>query len=244
MNQILSRISSAHVIALIALFISLGGSSFAAVKLTTGATIKDGSISQKDLDKALVRKLALAGKPGPQGPQGIPGPQGAQGIQGAAGAVGAAGTNGGQGLQGVAGDPAYVQRTFYDEGSTRATPPAGGTTWQTMPISVRSAGSYDVSVGGSFSYSCPAGGAACLIALSGYVDGEAIPNSEMTWFPLSAGTTGSCPANFSLGFGGSVTLTSGNHTLTSRYRTVSGPDPSIVACPNTGIYSVEGPFLR
>ncbi len=222
MNQILSRISSAHVIALIALFISLGGSSFAATKLITGANIKNGSISQKDLDKALVAKLKLAGKPGPQG------------IQGATGTAG---------LQGVAGDPAYVQKTIYSGRSSLDTPPAGGTTFATMPISVRSAGSYDLFVGSSFSYSCPAGGAGCRIAFGAYVDGEPISNSEQI-IMLSAGDSGTCGVGFIVGTSGIATITAGNHTLTARYRTVSGPDLNLGACPDYLDSFVEGPFLR
>lgn len=235
MKQILSRISSAHVIALIALFISLGGSSFAAVKLTTGADIKDGSISQKDLDKALVAKLALAGKPGPQGAQGI------QGATGSAGAGGAVGATGGQGLQGAAGDPAYIQKSYFSE-ETSATPPAGGILIATMPITVRAAGSYDVSVGSLFSFSCPVGGAPCLVYFGNYLDGQPIPASE-TLVYLSPGAAQACPNYNGGSAGGIATMTSGNHTLTERYRLV-GPNPNLVACANTTSYSLEGPFLR
>lgn len=60
----------------------------AAARLITGRQIKDGSITAKDLSKALRAQLARAGK---QGPAGAPGVQGAAGAAGATGAPGAPG---------------------------------------------------------------------------------------------------------------------------------------------------------
>jgi hypothetical protein len=83
--------------ATMAVFIALGGSSYAAIKLTgrdiangslTGADIKDGSVRAKDLGK----NLRLGGPQGPQGPQGAPGPQGAKGDTGPQGPKGDTGT--------------------------------------------------------------------------------------------------------------------------------------------------------
>ena len=51
-----------------------------AARLITGKQIKDGSISEKDLSKALRKALKATGKAGPQGVQG---PQGAKGDPGA-----------------------------------------------------------------------------------------------------------------------------------------------------------------
>jgi hypothetical protein len=84
-SRIRSRLSYANVVASLALFVALGGSSYAAVKITgkqirdgslTGADIKNGSVGARDL------KPGAAGQPGPAGSQG---PQGPQGLQGPAG---------------------------------------------------------------------------------------------------------------------------------------------------------------
>jgi hypothetical protein len=89
-------------VALIALFVSLGGSGYAAVKIN-GKSLKNRSVAGKKLRKSAVtgkevknRSLGAAdfklgqlpaGPPGSAGPQG---PAGAQGRQGAAGANGSA----------------------------------------------------------------------------------------------------------------------------------------------------------
>lgn len=76
-----SRLTSAHAIALLALFISLGGTSYAVTKLPKNsvgsAQVKDGSLTAKDLAKGTV-------KTGPAGPAGSRGPRGAEGPAGAA----------------------------------------------------------------------------------------------------------------------------------------------------------------
>jgi hypothetical protein len=54
-------------------------------KLLTGADIKNGSLTERDLAPAVRAKLARAGRPGPAGP---PGATGATGSPGAAGPAG------------------------------------------------------------------------------------------------------------------------------------------------------------
>lgn len=101
------RFSPALVLAALALFIALAGTATAgAVKLITGAQIKNGSIQLVDLSPAA--KAALKGQRGPQGipgAQGLPGTPGSQGIQGAPGANG---VNGGF-------DPAKVSYVYGAE---------------------------------------------------------------------------------------------------------------------------------
>jgi hypothetical protein len=70
----------------------------AAGRLITGTQVKDGTISAKDLTKAVRAQLKKAGLPGPQGPKG---------DAGAAGAKGETGPKGDQGIPGpVDGKPA------------------------------------------------------------------------------------------------------------------------------------------
>lgn len=93
------RLTYANVTATLALFIALGGSSFAeparqsALKLVTGKQIKNGSVAEVDLSGAVKAKLNKAGTPGAPGAKGDAGPKGETGAEGPAGPAGTAGTN-------------------------------------------------------------------------------------------------------------------------------------------------------
>ena len=90
-----------NAVGLLALFVALGGTSYAAIKLprnsvksaqiASGAVgseeVKDGSLRGKDFAKGQLP----AGDPGPQGAPGAQGPQGPAGRDGAPGAQGATG---------------------------------------------------------------------------------------------------------------------------------------------------------
>ena len=107
------RFSPALVLAALALFVALAGTATAgAVKLISGAQIKDGSITSVDLSAKT--KAALKGQTGSQGPAGAQGATGAKGDAGSvgpkgdAGVAGAKGNTGSQGPigpQGPKGDP-------------------------------------------------------------------------------------------------------------------------------------------
>ena len=111
MRSILKRLLGRHgtVVAYLALFAALGGSAYAAVTVT-GKTIKDGTVTGKDVKNRSLgtNKLSagavssLAGKPGPAGPQG---PAGRSGEIGPVGPAGATGDSGPAGPPGVAGPP-------------------------------------------------------------------------------------------------------------------------------------------
>jgi hypothetical protein len=97
------RITYANVVATVALFAALGGSSYAAIAVT-GSQVRDGSLTGRD-----VRNSSLTGKDvrnqsllardfkagqlpaGPQGPKGDTGDRGPQGLQGEPGVAGVAG---------------------------------------------------------------------------------------------------------------------------------------------------------
>jgi hypothetical protein len=91
-SRFLRRPSPALIVALIALFVSLGGTSYAALSLPRNsvgtAQLKNRAVTKKKISKKTI--ASLRGERGPQGPQG---PQGATGARGATGA---------QGLPGVA----------------------------------------------------------------------------------------------------------------------------------------------
>src|SRR3954468_12815112 len=108
MSFLRGRLTYANVVATLALFVALGGSSYAAVTLT-GRNIKDSSLTGRDVkDKSLagadVKDSSLTGSDvrngsigtddldpsvpaSLRGAQGLQGPQGPQGIQGPAGPV-------------------------------------------------------------------------------------------------------------------------------------------------------------
>jgi hypothetical protein len=81
------RVSPSLVLALVAVVLSVTGTAVAA-KLITGKQIKDGSISSKDLSKAVRDQLSKAASPGAPGVKGERGDAGAKGEQGAPGAQG------------------------------------------------------------------------------------------------------------------------------------------------------------
>jgi len=99
--KIKTHINPASVLALAALFVALGGVSYAAATIH-GKNIKNGTITTKKLKNGTVTNAkvkksslqanrltagarnALKGNAGPQGPQGIAGPQGPQGVAGTA----------------------------------------------------------------------------------------------------------------------------------------------------------------
>jgi hypothetical protein len=106
LSRLRSRLTYANVVATLALFIALGGSSYAALQLPKGSVggkqlrknavttkkVKPGSLLLSDFNRS--QRALLVGPQGPQGPQGPPGAigaQGTQGIQGPFGEPGAAG---------------------------------------------------------------------------------------------------------------------------------------------------------
>jgi hypothetical protein len=98
-----ARLTYANVVATLALFIALGGSSYAALQLPKGSVgkkqlrknavsspkVKPGSLLLSDIKPT--ERPKLRGVQGPQGVPGVAGPQGLQGIQGPPGEPGAPG---------------------------------------------------------------------------------------------------------------------------------------------------------
>jgi hypothetical protein len=135
------RPSPALVIALIALFVALGGTGYAALKLpknsvgtkqlknnaVTGVKVKNGSLTSSDFKLGQI----------PAGPQGPQGPQGAQGVQGVPGPVN---------VTFVQGDATTVfsggDQEFAEADCPSGTVPSGG--------GVFSSGGSDMNVNSSF----------------------------------------------------------------------------------------------
>jgi len=106
MKRLRVKLTYANVMATIAVFIALGGASYAAVKLpknSVGANqLKKEAVTPAKLSKA--SKIALTGPQAPVGVQGPSGPQGPRGDTGAMGATGEQGEKGEKGDQGEKGE--------------------------------------------------------------------------------------------------------------------------------------------
>jgi hypothetical protein len=99
MRRRLRAPSPALVVAVVALFVALGGTTYAATSLpknsvgakqlkknaVTGTKIKNGAVTKTKISKKTI--AALKGNQGPQGVQGPPGPKGDQGPQGPGGSI-------------------------------------------------------------------------------------------------------------------------------------------------------------
>ena len=127
-----------NAIALTALFVALGGTSYAAVKLPAGSVgsreLKRESVTLPKVAPAARRALqgipgpkgevgpegpaGAAGKPGDAGPPGSAGQPGSPGERGAPGPEGPTGKNGKDGATGPAGAPATYNRTFIRTAAT------------------------------------------------------------------------------------------------------------------------------
>ena len=90
-----------NAVALLALFVALGGTSYAAAALISGSQIKPHSIPKNRLTNKAITQL-----------KGNHGPRGAQGAQGSSGPTGAQGIQGAQGPQGVQGPPGPVDMDY------------------------------------------------------------------------------------------------------------------------------------
>jgi hypothetical protein len=141
-----SSLTYANVMATVAVFVALGGSSYAALQVTsknvprdaltgadiknlTGTDVRNDSLTGVDVknlrsaDIANGQLLAEDLAPG-QLPKGEPGAPGATGAQGPAGAAGATGATGAQGPAGDIG-PRGPSDAFADTFSQTAVPPPG-----------------------------------------------------------------------------------------------------------------------
>lgn len=125
LGNIVSRLTFSNVVAVVALFIALGGASYAAIKIpknSVGAKqLKKNAITSKKVkDRSL---LAADFKVG-QIPPGATGAQGPIGLRGIPGVTGSTGANGPAGPDGVTG-PAGLNGVTGPAGLNGATGPTG-----------------------------------------------------------------------------------------------------------------------
>ena len=124
MRNIASYVARHH-LALLALFVALGGTSVAAGNAVLprnsvgAAQVVNGSLRTSDLSvKARSALRGERGSTGPAGAQGAQGPPGATGAPGLAGATGPQGVAGPQGPAGPTGPPASNLFVVLDAGGT------------------------------------------------------------------------------------------------------------------------------
>jgi hypothetical protein len=114
-----------NVVAYLALFVALGGTSYAAVSLpkdsVTSKQIKNGSVKTVDL----ARGVAVSGPAGPAGPAGTSGPAGPVGPTGSVGPQGAVGPTWSFQSPNDAGTQPYATAPFLVPMGTLTVPSAG-----------------------------------------------------------------------------------------------------------------------
>ena len=111
-----------NAVAYLALFVALGGTSFAAATVITGKNVKDSSLTGADVKKGSLtgsdvknKSLAPADFNGSvTGPQGATGPQGPQGATGTQGPQGATGPQGPKGDTGTVDTSGFYSKTESD----------------------------------------------------------------------------------------------------------------------------------
>ena len=209
-----------------ALFIALGGVSYAAVKIPAKSVgtkqIKNAAVTEPKLDPAFFKKLS---EPGPAGAQGA---QGAAGDAGTPGAPGGPGPNGNQGSPGTTGPANLSARLFVAQqpGSSGSLMGSNGTpvnglaaagTAFSKAFNVSAVSGLTVDGDFGLDLTCPAGSpVACQISGAGaYLDGNGIPQTApaSASFPvtINAGSTGHIGVNISGGARSNISV--GAHTF-------------------------------
>jgi hypothetical protein len=201
LRRLLSRLTYANVMATIAVFIALGGSSFAVMRVTgknvphdaltgdditdlTSQDIRDYSLLKRDFKRGEL-KASSEGVPGPQGPKGDAGGKGDAGAQGLKGAKGDAGEKGATGLQGSQG----VTGIQGSQGVTGTTGPKGdpGPLLNVLPSHATEFGNY-------YALNNPApAGAFAVDVISYQFPLPSVPADH--YLPPGAAPTAECPGS-------------------------------------------------
>jgi hypothetical protein len=107
-----------HHIALLALFIALGGTSYAAVKIPRNSVgtkeLRNGAVTAKKGKTGSLTATQFKGGRFPAGPRGLPGPAGPQGPTGETGPVGPTGPTGPAGATGTVDTSQFYDKSASD----------------------------------------------------------------------------------------------------------------------------------
>ena len=182
-----------HHIGLLALFIALGGTSYAAAKLPRNSVgspqIKSGAVTETKLAQGVRDKLGrtVQGSPGGVGAQGPKGDTGAQGPRGLTGLTGAPGETGKQGEQGkdgkdgAQGPQGIPGPTSAGIGGTNIniTPAAGTAIPAATSVTLTQPGKVLVFIMGTFSVRCSSADD-CARTIGASVGGTQVPGAFAT----------------------------------------------------------------
>jgi hypothetical protein len=220
-----------HHVALLALFIALGGTSYAAAKLpknSVGSTqIKAKAVTEAKLSSAVQTKLnktvqGSSGSQGAAGPQGPAGPIGPQGEPGAAGAKGDKGDKGDPGP--TSGDVGGINVPIKVVTSLPVASPAN--------VTLSKPGKVVVMMTGTFGLSCAPAGPTCVRDVSVMLDGTTpVPGA----FGSVSATSGTAGEKVITAAGVVDVKTAGAHQLqimqklTGTLLTQPNPDARVVA---------------
>jgi hypothetical protein len=241
-----------HHIGLLALFIALGGTSYAAAKLPRNsvgtAQLRKGAVTSTKLARSVRTKLKQAGRPGPAGPQGAKGDTGAQGGQGPQGIQGPKGDKGDQGIQGPKGDQGIqgpkgdqgIQGLKGDPGPTSAgvgginttVSPGGLATPVDSPTTVTldQPGKVLVQLSGTFGVSC--GVTTCSRTVGVTVANQTVPGAfaTMNAAPSTSASSSGTASGILGGLApGTYTVTIMDKTTGTGATTTNGGDVRVVA---------------
>jgi hypothetical protein len=150
------RLSYANVMATVAVFIALGGTSYAALKIT-GKHVVNGSLTGKDVRNNSIKSADVAGLTAADFKDALPaGPQGQKGYAGAKGDTGPAGAKGDTGAVGPTG-PAGSDGAGGARGATGPTGPAGSADPGILMARVESIAACTVGASSCISTGAPSG---------------------------------------------------------------------------------------
>ena len=168
-----------NLVAYLALFVALGGTSYAAVKLPRNsvgnAQLRSNSVTAAKVRNGTLQRVDFAAGQLPAGPVGPPGPKG---DPGAPGAPGTNGTNGTDGQDGATGPPGPVFGSTVTGGTPQtpaADPDAAGLRFSHTFTLPRSGPTYIQFIHPAVGQTCSAGGA----QLGLYLDGQPLPATSL-----------------------------------------------------------------
>jgi hypothetical protein len=200
-----------HHVALLALVIALGGTSYAAVQLPKNSVgtkqLRAKAVTPAKLSTKVQTQLAAVGAPGPAGatgPQGAPGPQGVPGPQGDPGAK---------------GDPGDLGPTSGGIGgvNTSVTPTAGTPVLGSTTVTLPKPGKVLVLVMGTFSVQCTSAGP-CSRQITAQVGGTTVPGAVGTVTSPSGAST-----SLAINTAGILTnVAAGTHSVTIASQIATG----------------------
>jgi hypothetical protein len=231
-----------HHIAFLALFITLGGTSYAATKLPRNsvgaAQIRAGAVSESKLARSVRTKLNKKGATGAAGAKGDTGAAGAAGAAGPAGPAGVAGRDGAAGEKGDKGDAGATGPTDGDVAGFNTTVQAAGPFtaiggYGNATVTLARAGKIWAQATGSFRLDC--GASACEQYQVLTVDGTTMVPGAFLDLRANANSGTAQTATMT---GVAVDVPAGTHTVTLSGKTLSGTVGPSMSDPNLRIVAL------